>query len=909
MLKHLLTMVLCAVVSMTVFGAGQGRKSIEVLKPVGQKNLWMSPGLNSCRIYFVSGKKQGMTLEYREYRTNNKWKKVSDLTYITRKIDGKTVSCYCGSINNILDKKADKKRYKSNVTFDFQFREGKKVVASGSFLRTEPTRLKLIAPVKMGELMLRPTFNSCSVYFGSTKRNSITLEYKKSSENVWQKALTPYFFTEADDKIVMSEYRGSIVKLEENTSYDLRFTDGGKVLKNGTFTTWKTDVPVAKTIYIDTENFKAPYLISAKGTPDGWIRYTTRNGKPLAANSKNVVFDVRNAAYVLIDDMTITNGKGSQSVITVRDSKAVRIRNCDISKWGRVGVAKYDTPKGVGMYYVKDARGNYRAVNYDGAIYIHPGSKEVVVERCYIHDPYSRANSWFYSHPAGPQAVICSSPDHSTVLRYNDFIGSDLHRFNDAVEGPGNFYCNGGINRDADVYGNYMIFSNDDCIELDGGQQNVRCFWNHFESALCGVSIQGCMTSPVYLFENIFAGMGDEFELTNASIKTGGGSHGPEATAFIFNNTFVGKGGGIGLMATLRCVMKNNIFIGETQRIGNVEKCPSTTYESNSVCKVKGNTVPGISKYDTKLGDIALGNYLPLNSEPAVKIDNFLPSGGDRGAFQTKAFRNIPYRPIPVFLDRERIENVIVKNGAATPETVNITVTVGGKNFKSAYAIRKNDVFDWMEITPAKGVLKSGDKLTLTVRFIPEKMNKMHNYRGAFSVRLANGFSRVVAVFAKTDFVQPFKLEKAGRKAVYIDALSPAAVTSAKGRKTGKAEVKADKLGIEGKTLAASSRNIYEYNIDVPEDGRYYFMIHGYSPRRGRLYVSVDDDPFQVSEQQSKPHMSWTMLAPGRKFGNRSRYYDLKQGTHRLHIRNAGGEFKFDGIALIDDPESFEPKQ
>ena len=40
-----------------------------------------------------------------------------------------------------------------------------------------------------------------------------------------------------------------------------------------------------------------------------------------------------------------------------------------------------------------------------------------------------------------------------------------------------------------------------------------------------------------------------------------------------------------------------------------------------------------------------------------------------------------------------------------------------------------------------------------------------------------------------------------------------------------------------------------------------------------------------------------------------SRYYDLKKGTHRLRIKNAGGEFKFDGIALIDDPESFEPKQ
>ena len=908
MLKRLLMMFLCAAVVSTVAAADKVTGNVEILKPAGKKNLWISTGFNSCKIYFVSEKKEGMTLEYREYRTKNKWKKVSDVVYINREIDGKKVSCYCGSISNILDKKADKNRFKSNVTYDFQFRDGKKIIAEGSFLRTEPDRLKLLNPVKLGGLVLRPTFNSCSVYYGSAKRANIALEYKKSSEKVWKKAFAPYFFTETDGKILMSEYRGSIVKLEENTAYDVRFTDGKNVLKTGKFTTWKSVVPIARTIYIDTENFKAPYKISAKGRPDGWIRYTVKNGRKLEANSKNVVFEICDAAYVLLDDMTITNGKGSQSVITVRNSKAVRIRNCDISKWGRVGVAKYDSVKGVGMYYIADSKGNLRAVNYDGAIYINPGSKEVVVERCYIHDPYSRANSWFYSHPAGPQAVICSSPDHSTVLRYNDFIGSDLHRFNDAVEGPGNFNCNGGINRDADVYGNYMIFSNDDCIELDGGQQNVRCFWNHFESALCGVSIQGCMTSPVYLFENVFSGMGDEFGLTNASIKTGGGSHGPEATAFIFNNTFFGKGGGIGLMATLRCVMKNNVFIGASQRIGNVDKCPSTTYDSNSVCELSSSAVPGISKYETKLADAAQGNYTPLNSEPAVKINNFLPDGGDRGAFQSKAFRNLPYRPIPVFLDRERIENVTVENGVASPASVKITVTVGGKNFKSAYSIRKNDVFDWMEITPSQGELKSGDKFTLNVKFIPEKMKKMHNYRGAFSLRLANGFSRVVAVYAFTDFVQPFKLEKEGRTAIYVDALSPK-VTSVKGKKINKAAVLEDKLGIDGKTVAASTRNIYEYSIDVPEDGRYFFMIHGYSPRRGRLYVAVDKDPFQVSEQQSKPYMTWTMLTPGCSFGRRSRHYDLKKGTHTLRIRNAGGEFKFDGIALIDDPESFEPKQ
>ena len=78
--------------------------------------------------------------------------------------------------------------------------------------------------------------------------------------------------------------------------------------------------------------------------------------------------------------------------------------------------------------YVKE---DGRAINWDSAILV---SKSVgtVVEQCYIHDPVSTANSWYYSHPAGPQAIGMDK-SRSTVLRQNDFIGSDEHRWNDAV--------------------------------------------------------------------------------------------------------------------------------------------------------------------------------------------------------------------------------------------------------------------------------------------------------------------------------------------------------------------------------------------------------------------------------------------------------------------------------------------
>ena len=776
----------------------------------------------------------------------------------------------------------------------------------------ETNRLELAKPVRKGELLLRPTFHSCGFYFGTDKVNEPVLQFRKAGGE-WQKAFTPVHFHETENTtsgLVMNEYRGSIVKLEENTTYEVRFCDGDNVLKSGKFTTWKSEVPIARTIYINADNFKAPYVISAKGKPDGWIRYMIRGGKVLNNKSTKPAFEVKGAKYVLLDDMVIKNGVNSREVINIVNSQNVRVRNCEITGWGRVGVQRFDAK---GQFYeernIKKILAGKKAssINFDGAISIRTGSSCVVVERCYIHDPYSHANCWFYSHPAGPEAIMLYKPDHSVVIRYNDFIGSDVHRFNDAVESAGNFHSNGGINRDADVYGNYMIYCNDDNIELDGGQQNVRCFWNHFEAALCGVSIQGCMVSPVYLFENIFAGMGSEFGKTNASIKTGGGKHGINPHAFIFNNTFVGKGRGIGLMSTLKSILKNNIFAGSHQTVTNVANCPSSEFESNSLTSLKGGAKEGLEEIDTAIPELAKGKYFPKDAAEAVAIPNFLPEGGIRGAFQNEKIE-LPYRPIPVVLDRTRIENVKVRNGKASPAQVTITATVGGENFKSAYSIRKNNVFDWFTVTPSKGVLKSGDKITFTVKFLPEKMNKRHDYRGAFSVRLADGFSRVVAITADTDFVQPFKLEKKGDIAVYIDAFKPAKVYNAKTNRKSNISVKNDKLGVNGKIVQINSRNIVEYTVNVPKDGRYYFMVRGYSSFTPKLDFAVNNDKFAESRQQTKPYMSWTMFTPGKGFGDMNKHYDLKKGENRIRFRTRGGVFAIDGLVMTDNPGSFEPR-
>ena len=380
-----------------------------------------------------------------------------------------------------------------------------------------------IKPVKVGELRLRPTFTSCGVAWGTdVEVPGVRFEYRLAGAPEWRRAPDPIWFRDTCD------VRGSLLYLEEDSEYEMRVVAAGGALASGRFRTWCSEVPIAKTIVIDPATAKYPMRISEKGRADGWVRYTAPSGAVLGGNDLMtgiVVLD--GAEHVILDGITFVGGGGEWSEpLRIVKSRAVRVANCEFHGWGRVGPPSFDHfPNGAygGGKFLDEKRSTPARpclINYDAAMLVGIGASEIVIERCYAHDPRGRANSWLYSHPAGPEAVMMSSPDHSCVIRYCDFIGSDIHRFNDAVEGAGNFTAHGGFNQDADVYGNFMIYCNDDNIELDGGQQNVRCFWNRFEAAISGVSIQGCCASPVYVMDNLFSGMGDEFGSSNPSIKT-----------------------------------------------------------------------------------------------------------------------------------------------------------------------------------------------------------------------------------------------------------------------------------------------------------------------------------------------------------------------------------------------------
>ena len=689
-------------------------------------------------------------------------------------------------------------------------------------------------------LSLRPTFNSCSVEMDAQNPiPGLRIEYRKRGDIKWTGVEPlPYYKDQPG-------YRTSLLHLQENTTYECRVVVNGTQHGLTRFRTWKSNVPVAKTVILDPAKLSFPVKINAKGSPTGWIRYTVPKGTVLENRGKTVTFLIDGAQYVLLDDIVMKGPNIHDGAINVKNSEGVRIRNCEISDWGRVGTMRFDL-KG------KPAIGD-KVINFDGAIKIFKGSSKVVVERCYIHDPAGHSNSWRYSHPSGCEAVILYKPDHSTVLRYNDFVASDLHRFNDAVESFGNFDKDGGFNRDADVNGNFMAFCNDDCIELDGGQRNVRCFDNRFEGALVGVSIQGCMQSPSFVFNNVFSGLGEEFGRRGLSLKVGSGMHGPEARAYFFENLLGPNTAGIGFMQTLELHVRNNVM----------------------------DKSAGFSSRDSSPKSETVDNVMNVRYDEADLPELY------------------PFRPCPFVLSRQRFTNPEMQFSVTLKALPELKDSV-------RFDVRRNTDFYWFEVSPSIGVLHAGEEIELNVKLLTDRMQDRRYWRGAFLVRTEDGLSRPCTIYKETDFIPPFKADKPGDIAVYVDAFHPA---------SGSPEIVDDKTAPEGKAVIfrKGSDRTLEYEFTVPKTGRYYIMLHGSGRPFSDIQASVNDSDFDRSEHETNPDfMTWTVLSPGGTFNLRIAYYDLQAGKPaRLKLRSGTNNntktLSIDGIVVTDNPKSFEP--
>ena len=594
------------------------------------------------------------------------------------------------------------------------------------------------------ELELRPLFNSCSVYFKTECPRNCVITYREKGTSRWLPALEAVY-----DRSYKAQFRSSIVNLKPDTVYEVKAESrSGRMIDkaSGTFRTWAENVPVAKRVVLTQEQVKKGFVIKDKGTPEGWVLYTAAPGVVINGTGKYAL-ELRNAEYVIVENMTIRGGKSGGVVLN--ECKYVRLRNLDISAWGDPENWRFDSGSG---RMVNNAGKNLHNKN---AIYINRGFGQVI-ERCYIHDPLLSSNCWRYGHPDGPQGISPWKPE-STVIRYNDICASDLKWWNDGIAGTGNFDLDGGLNKDCDVYGNFIAFANDDCIELDGGQQNVRCYRNRFENSFMGISIQGCMTGPSYIFENCITDLMDELGSRSSAFKTADIWAGHYAASFLFNNTTDQTGAKLRIGRNFKIVAKNNI-LEEIVVPAGIFPFIGMKWENNLVAKaVDRKNVTGKALF----ADADRGIYTLRSDSPgigkAVAIPGLNYKNPDVGAPRDL---ELPCRPFALSLTDGRKALFTVKKGSASaPQKITVRASQ-----PVSFEVRKSLDSDWYDVTPAKFSLKANESVTLTIKVKPEKMTSRINYRSVFFLRSAEGWSRPVTVMAKTDFKYP---EKAAGRHIY----------------------------------------------------------------------------------------------------------------------------------------------
>jgi hypothetical protein len=622
-----------------------------------------------------------------------------------------------------------------------------------------------------------PTFESCSYYVPCDKETECRVHYRKSGEIHWNEAFVPYY-----DK-GLQEFRGSLVRLSEDTSYEIQvrlFRDGKNtrtIVKS--FTTWTSTPVIAKTIPVSqfkTESDGTLSIVGLKGTSDGWIKIV--GDVPVHGGIiKEAALILDDCQYLIFEKLLVSGGF-RHGIKTNAKVENVRFVNCEVTQWGRESIRQNQD----GHYLDR----NGKMINNDGGITVYR-SKNVVIERCYVHDPIGYTNPWngfielgelagqkyTFAHPQGPNAVYVMQAGGGLVLRYNDFIGSQTHRYNDPVEGWENRSEIGGLAKDADVYGNVLAFGQDDAIEMDGGQCNVRIFDNRMEQTYCGISTAPNRKGPSYIYNNVIWNQGNSMGLVGNAIKNGGGDTFTQGMQYLINNTIIHAGGGMAGVGygkdsnreLFNAYLRNNIIysliaVNNPARKGyniyDPHRNPLCDFDYDflgNICEprqkgeivaVEGsekNAVYGAPAFvDLEQGLLTLRKK-DKGIDKGMKIPNFTDGykgkAPDLGAFEYGSPEVIfPRRPVDMVADKYLIR-------LSGKKSAKITVKIG-KMVSTGFCIRmSDDMKPWLKVTPSMGNINSGDTVTLTLEVVGDVK---YTKNGMVLFRLDDGFSIPITI-------------------------------------------------------------------------------------------------------------------------------------------------------------------
>ena len=601
-----------------------------------------------------------------------------------------------------------------------------------------------------------------------------TLYYRKVGTTPWKNVIAPMFDgNRADDR----QFRVSVVNLEPDTDYQLYafVIDNDITVAQGgvTFSTWKSSPTIAQTYTVAQLYSGGKLTVSnLQGSPNGWIKITgTGSNDVNAAYATDEAIHLFNCAYLILENVAVTGGR--RYGIHVESSESIRVQNCDVSGWARTPAVYVG-----GIAYENQTEANAglsHAINLDGGVFLD-NSAQVTVERSYLHDPRLSANNWDHGHPKGPEGIVVANLSYTGnhVVRYNDIIGSDTVRWNDGIEGNGNGTIDGSFARDSDIQGNMICYGQDDSIELDGGQENVRFFGNKTLGSLCGISTAPNLRGPSYLFRNLLTALADGRGSNGSIVKQGGGTTNTKGTTFFFNNTVYTPGDGLAAVGygndanrdMFFGVSRNNVIFGRSTNSKVIEDpyAPAqnsfdydalwTTGQTTAIVQYGAGeeahgTLTIAPVFQSAADDDLRLTSTSIGIDDGMVIPNFTETfagaAPDQGAFEEGTNKLFPNRPINITANRYRVALTATVGGSSSTSTV--TLTIGNIGSPVAYSVKKNAAAGWINVTPTSGTLTSNTTLTLTASVNTSGL-AAGTRKGAFLIRLANGYSVPVVVEA-----------------------------------------------------------------------------------------------------------------------------------------------------------------
>ncbi len=596
---------------------------------------------------------------------------------------------------------------------------------------------------------------------------------------------------------------------------------------------------------------------------------------------------VDNAKYLLFENLVI-KGNQAKHCLYLDNAEEIIIRNCNFSDFGRSDFVR-DYRRG-GAWTYQDQVGGW-----EGGIFLRT-VQNVLLERSYVHTSASASHSWFYSHPNGPEAVFLDRCRGGVVIRYNDFVGSDKRRWNDTIEGSGNGHIDGGIGRDADVYGNLFAFANDDSIEIEGMEMNVRLYLNRFEGSYCGVSTGCCRLGPSYQFRNLFYRLGDENGRFGSPFKNGMGNQG-YGSIFILNNTVFSPGlrnalGGFHAqppqaemaLTNPKAFTRNNIlscrdeFFGrdwfdwntdidaDLLNLGDASKIPAAQEKLLAAGKQQRG-IWGAPQYR----DAANGLFALHPDSPGYNAAEPVPNLNTRhlGAFQEDGIEFLPYRPIPLKANRYEVFYPDEK----TPLEQKFQISVGGSGLEIEFQAHLND--DFFSVSPDHGVFRSGETQVFRVTLHPERMEKPQMFRGMILLRQSDGYSLPVSVYA--DYRNcPQRLAEAQKHALHFPG-------------------------------SGKSGEVITSEVEIPEEGCYFMFVKGQMEGWSKVSVQIGDfatadSARLINRYEPELQNRYGVIRNGHLSGY---YMFLKPGKYPVSFQTVMNDAIIEGFMLTREPEWF----